>query len=346
MSTRLDDVELRDFRPDDVEAVLALRARVFPAGDLARERRRWKWEFDENPFRSGRVPSAWVLERRGTIVGNYGLVPTPVSIDGKVELCFNGIDIAVAPELQGRGLGAAMIARHLDPKLCRFPFITAPAPAVAHLVVRSGGTVVRAADEQSVFVLHDASSAPASATRPPSGVALRPIESFDRSFDALAAKVAARHRIQVARDHRYLDWRYRDYPFGRPEMVAAAGGAGELRGFLVLQHDRAKGVGYLLELFAAPDDEPALLALIAGAKEIARARGIVDVYALARAAPAQEQVQGLLIASGFTSVEEKSLALAFRLPRNEASAPPFTPADVYWSPGDGDLLFGIGGTDG
>src|SRR5262245_44965541 len=96
-----DDVVLRDFRGEDLEPVLALRARVFPATDLARERRRWRWEFDENPFRAAGVPCSWVLERAGAVVGNYGLVPTPVAIDRKVELAFNGIDFAVAPELQG-----------------------------------------------------------------------------------------------------------------------------------------------------------------------------------------------------------------------------------------------------
>src|SRR5688572_22502857 len=207
------EVTLRDFRTgndEDLEAVLALRARVFPATDLARERRRWKWEFDENPARKAGAPIAWVLEQDGKVVGNYGLVPTPVSIDRKVALAFNGIDFAVAPELQGQGLGHRIIERHMDPKLGEFPFLTAPTPAVAHLVEAHGGTTIRCSEEPGVFTFACASGAPT--PRPPREVALRPIQGFEPRFDELFHRVAERHRVLVARDHRYLNWRYRDYP--------------------------------------------------------------------------------------------------------------------------------------
>ena len=165
-----DDVLLRDFRNDDLEAILALRARVFPATDLPRERRRWQWEFDDNPFKTTSAPKAWVFEHEGNVVGNYGLVPTPVSIDRKVELCFNGIDFAVAPELQGRKLGHRIIEHHFDPKLCAFPFLTGPTAPVAHLCEKHGGVTIRCGEDRSVFVFRCASDVPT--PRPPREVCL------------------------------------------------------------------------------------------------------------------------------------------------------------------------------
>jgi GNAT superfamily N-acetyltransferase/N-acetylglutamate synthase-like GNAT family acetyltransferase len=335
---RDDAIVLRDFRSDDLEAVLALRARVFPARDLERERRRWRWEFDENPFRRADVPIAWVFELDGKVVGNYGLVPTPVSIDRKAEFGLNGIDFVVAPELQGRKLGHRIAQRHMDPKLCAFPFLTAPTPAVAHLVEKHGGTLIRCADESSLWCFRCASDVPT--PRPPREVALRPISGFEPRFDDLFDRVtrAKSHRVFVARDHRYLNWRYRDYPFGRPTIVSALGRDGLLRGFFVLQHDRAQDRGLLLELFADPREEWVVRGLVAGAIDAARAAKLGELHALHRS-PA---VQQLLAASGFTRVEGHSLTLACRLPTAAAGAPPITKEDVYWSAGDGDMLYGVG----
>jgi len=334
-----DAVAMRDCRPEDLEAVLALRARVFPATDLARERRRWAWEFDENPFRPPGSPSSWVLEHQGRVVGNYGLVAVPVAVDRRIALCFNGIDFVVAPELQGRGLGHRIIERHLDRDLCPFPFLTGPTPAAAHLVEAHGGTLIRCAEEPSVFVFRCASEAPT--PRPPREVALRPIGGFEPRFDELFRRVAERHRILVARDHRYLNWRYRDYPFGRPTMVSALGRDGLLRGFLVLQHDRSKNWGYLLELFADPREEWVVRGLLAAAVDEARRARMEELYVLSRVAAVREAIR----AAGFARVEGHSLTLACRLPPPPPDGAPFTAGDVYWSAGDGDLLHVIGGLE-
>jgi GNAT superfamily N-acetyltransferase len=341
MADRIDAaaIALRDFRPEDLELVLELRARVFPASDFARERRRWRWEFDENPFRSQVVPCSWVFELDGRVVGNYGLVPAPVAIDRKVQLCFNGIDFAIEPDLQGLGLGHRIIERHFDPALCPFPFLTAPTPAVQHLCEKHGGTIVRCASEPSVYAFRCASPAPT--PRPPREVALRPIAGFEPRFDELFHRVSERHRILVARDHRYLNWRYRDYPFGRPHpmtMISALGRDGLLRGFLVLQHDRAKNAGFLLELFADPREEWVFQGLIAGAIDAGRVAGLHEIWCLNRVEP----VRRLLQSNGFEEVEGHSLTLACRLPPPTPGAAPFAAADVYWSAGDGDLLYGIG----
>jgi GNAT superfamily N-acetyltransferase len=353
MSARDDRAVLRDFEPRDLEAVLALRARVFPAArDLERERRRWSWEFDANPFRSDAAPCTWVAEEEGTLVGNYGLVPAPVSIDGETTLGLAGIDIAVAPERQGSGLGGRMVARHMslagaarrEGDSAAFPFITSPAPAIVRLVEREGGTVVRAGEEPCLWVFHATNATPT--PRPPPGVHLRPVDHFDPRFDELQARMAERHRLLVARSRRYLDWRYGDYPFGRPAIVAAledVRASARLRGFLVLQHDPGRNVGYLLELFAPEDDEAALLALIATAVELARAKRVADLYALNRVAAVQE----LLRQSGFERVAgDEQLAFACRLPPAAPGRSPLAASDLYWSPGDGDLLFGVGGADG
>ena len=84
--TDSNDVVVRDFRRDDLEAVLALRAAVFPGLDLPRERRRWTWEFDENPARDPAVPDSWILEHEGFDRGWYAAPVGWTDLDGNGEL--------------------------------------------------------------------------------------------------------------------------------------------------------------------------------------------------------------------------------------------------------------------
>jgi len=324
------DASVRDFRPDDLEAVLALRERVFPGLDLPRERRRWTWEYAENPARVAGVPDAWVIERAGRLVGNYGLLPARVSIDGAVGTAFAGIDFAVDPSMQGRGLGHLIAARFMDPALCRFPFISSPTPATCHLMQRHGGTVITGADEPCLWVLPLAAGRPDPAVD--ASITLRQIATFDARFDHLDRRLRTLRRIATVRDAAYLNWRYRDYPFGRPTAWEALDACGELRGFAVFQHDPNLAQGYVLELSLDPADRGAATTLLHAAVAAARACDVHELYTLNRL-PA---VQAILAASGFHRVDGHSMQFVCRPPNGLGAA------DCYLTTGDGDVLFGVG----
>ena len=322
---------LRDFQPADQEQVLWLREQVFSGLDLPRERRRWLWEFDLNPFSIESVPASWVLVQGERIVGNYGLLPCRVWIDGEQVQAFGGIDFAVDPALQGRGLGHLIAERFMDPALCAFPFITSPTPATCHLMQKYGGSVLVGADEPCLWVLP--LNAGRAGPKPASDLELRPIESFDERFDELAVRLSRQARIQTVRSSTYLNWRYRDYPFGRPSMFEAVSSSGALLGYTVFQFDSNLSQGYMLELFVDPEDEPTALALTQRTIQAAEQAGTNELYTLNRVAG----VHAILAASGFHPVDSHPLQFVCRVPETGPST-----SDWYLTSGDGDILFGVG----
>src|SRR5262249_5730697 len=132
---------------------------------------------------------------------------------------------------------------------------------------------------------------------------VRPIMSFDARFDALNDALRRRIRLLTSRSARYLNWRYRDYPFGRPAMWECVDARGSLRGFTVLQHDAHVGHGYVTDLYCDPDDAAASTSLLYAALREAERRRLREVYTLHRL----PVVQALLKANGFHRVEGHSL---------------------------------------
>jgi GNAT superfamily N-acetyltransferase len=327
------EVELRAFRAEDLDAVLALRKKTFTDMDVPRERRRWAWECDANPFRSDAIPDGFVLERRGAIVGTIGLLPCRVSMDGAVVSGVSPLDFAVDPELQGQGLGHLLAEAFMNPELAAFAFVTSPKPASCHLMAKyGGGVIVVGQDEPCLWVGQPGVEG---GTEPPADpeIELERIHDFAPRFDALAERLQADVRLLTVRDATYLNWRYRDYPFGQPAMWAATDRGGTLRGFAVFQNEPALGHGYVTELFVAPDDAAAGLTLLRAAWMEARGCGVRELYALNRLAP----VQAILRTAGFHRVDNHPLEFVFR---GRPGGP--GPADWYVTAGDGDLLFSVG----
>ena len=328
--TDSNDVVVRDFRRDDLEAVLALRASVFPGLDLPRERRRWTWEFDENPARDPAVPDSWILEHEGKVVGNYGLLPSRFAVGGRTIQAFAGIDFAVDPSMQGRGLGHVIAKRFMA--IDGFPYITSPTPATCHLMQKYGGEVIVGAEEPSLWVypLHAGRPDPSTSDE----VEVSEITEFDTRFDALFAAVGRDLPLVNVRDAAYLNWRYRDYPFGKPTMLQATHrGTGDLRGFAVFQHDPNLNQGYVLELWTAPEDRATTGSLLAGAVAAARRVDIAELYTRNRLAPMQASLE----ANQFHRVDGHPLQFVCRVADLEVRS-----QDWYITTGDGDILFGVG----
>jgi GNAT superfamily N-acetyltransferase len=326
-----DDIAMRDFAPADLEAVLALRAKVFGATDLPRERRRWRWEHDEHPFRRASLPDAWVLERDGAIVGNCGLVPCEVSIDGASAFSVACIDFAVDPDQQGRGLGRRFATRLMAPDSFAFPFATGTTKAGALAMKAGGGEALDAAEDLCLWVFPLGAGRPLPAADP--ALRVHPLMSFDARFDALNDELRRGLRLLTSRSAKYLNWRYRDYPFGRPAMWECVDAHGVLRGFTVLQHDAHVGHGYVAELYCDVHDAPAHTSLLHAALREAERRRLREVYTLQRL----PVVQALLQANGFHRVEGHSLWFFCRMP---VAGPKL--ADWYVTLGDGDCLFNVG----
>lgn len=326
---------VRDFEQRDLDSVMELRTRVFGTGDRARERARWEWEYAANPAAGSAGAPGWVLERAGKIIGYYGLLPGRVAVNGRIAPAACGMDFCIDPDEQGFGLGL-LFTRRFAASACRaLPFVTSPTPAAIQLMKYSGAAALTAADEPFLWVL-PAARVPAGGgpTSPLSeDLDIVELEGFDARFDRLFARLKESWKLLTVRDAAYLNWRYRDYPFGRPVLRGVLR-RGELQGFCVVQREQALERAHLTELFVHPGDAAATRALVQAALAAAAAGPPGDLYALHREAG----VQAALLAAGFHRVDDHPLALVAHLP---AEAPEL--AAWYWTAGDGDLLFGVGG---
>lgn len=107
----------------------------------------------------------------------------------------------------------------------------------------------------------------------PTGLDLRPLDSFGPDFDDLWADVEKTHAVAAMRDADYLSWRYSRCPVRSYEQLAAYRGR-RLDGVAVFRAVRGKHKAYLLELMARGDDPEVLCALATGVARTLKERDV------------------------------------------------------------------------
>ncbi|MCA8974337.1 MAG: GNAT family N-acetyltransferase [Planctomycetes bacterium] len=320
---------IRPFADGDLDALLALRARCFDGLDVDRERARRRWAFADNPARIDGVPSAWIAELNGEIVGTYGMMPARVFLDGVATAAICGVDFCVAPELRGRGLGRRLTGAMVETAGSRFRFITSPTAATTALMKERGAGVVDAASEGALF----AKGPPFDGSPAVDGIEVRPMTSFGPECDAFAARLAPHHRFVTVRDAAYLRWRYLGDPFIEHAVFGAFAADGSLRGLAALSESPTEPQGYVAELAVTPDDGACARALLASLFGAARERGLQALFALER----RRSLQPVLTDLGFHAMPHGAPEPVLMLREGTAD-----PGDWLLSPGDGDFLFRIG----
>jgi len=238
------------------------------------------------------------------------------------------MDFCVEPDQRHMGLGWRLTQRFVATEGCAVRFVTSPTPATAKLMGYCGGQVLEGDAEPCLWV-HPGGGAV------PSGSEVEVVEAFDERADALFERVAAEHRLMTWRDHRYLNWRYRDYPFGESAhlVLLVSEGAHGLGGLAVLQYYSILSRAHLVELLTPQAEGRARHALVAEAIRRKEAAGWGDLYALHRSA----DVHGTLEQAGLHRVQGHGLRF---LLHGGDSAPGLE--HWYLSSGDGDILFGVG----
>ncbi|MGH9063888.1 MAG: GNAT family N-acetyltransferase, partial [Acidimicrobiales bacterium] len=94
------ELVLRAAGPDEDDSIRAVIAESFPDNPKARPEI-VKWQYWDNPFGPTR---AWVWEDGGRIVAHYTGYPVPAVVAGRPAVLAVGVDAAVLPGYQGRGL--------------------------------------------------------------------------------------------------------------------------------------------------------------------------------------------------------------------------------------------------
>jgi len=92
--------EIREFRPGDESAILALFQQVF-----GRERSlaHWRWKFEQSPYPGPQIALAFD-KRSGALAAHYAVVPVQLNWMGRPLLAAQSVDTMVHPDAQGRGL--------------------------------------------------------------------------------------------------------------------------------------------------------------------------------------------------------------------------------------------------
>ncbi|MHB8466506.1 MAG: GNAT family N-acetyltransferase [Acidimicrobiales bacterium] len=285
-----DGMRLRAATEDDDEAIRGVIAAAFP-DNPKRRADITAWQYWSNPFGSTCV---WVWDDDGAVAATYANFPMPAVFAGEPRLAGNGVDAAVDPAYQGRGLFEPLArALYADSRthgmvmtLC---FINNP--LAIRGTTKAGWLEV---GRLGVWVLPVDDAWLARRTHLPTPVARVARRMLTRSPRADGADIgdavpsgidrlwadAGGVTTGVVRGQAWWDWRYGAHP-DHPYTFLSARRGDRLRGAAVATTRDAFGgrFVYLLELIA--EDDIAAAAVAAAASEHARSIGAAGVAVLA-----------------------------------------------------------------
>ena len=298
-------LRFRPFRPEDVDGILELFLTAFgnrwpnlPLRVSPRDHLEWKLSSPD-----AQREQVHVLEINGRISLFGTKVLRTVWVKGRNLPWKTRGDVAVHPDLQGRGLtrvgrdhvestkseGVAPISvrpASTHARLQRSQELRGERVAVANQVrwlvrqlsfsdpwaraVREGTprAFARAARASVRFAASGARSRPAPEAA--AGLTFREVERFDRRLDELWERARTEFDFALVRDSRALNWRYCD-PRAGVYRVRAAERDGELAGVAVVAPNR--GDAQIVDLLATPHEAGVVRALLEDALEVARHEG-------------------------------------------------------------------------
>lgn len=293
-------VERRAAADDD--ALFALYAEVFGADPTQDSRRRWLWQYRENPATPLEGPEIWVAREGQALLGQYASMPVRLWWGDRELRASWGMDVFVTKQARGKGVGALLFTTWSDHVEVALGLGLTPSsyglfqklryadvgPVPFYRRVLDPRAVARrrlgpalGALAAPLLGLGLALAAPERRAAA-DGVVVRRVEEFGSEYDELWEKARSSYAMCVRRDAAYLRWKYLAPPHRRYEVREARRG-GELAGFAVSRHEDYRGLrlGWLLDVFAAAGDRPAKRALIADVLEGFRAAGVARAQAFA-----------------------------------------------------------------
>ncbi len=263
-------------------------------------KRRWRWQYLDNPRTSAAGPEIWVAREGDKVLGQYASMPVGLWWDNREIRSSWGMDVFLKPEARGKGIGAALFTKWSDSvdvalglgltessyglfKKLRYADV---GPVPFYQKVLDPGAVLR----RRFGAFFGAVGAPflGLALRltqrerqlaGTSAIEVRAAGEFSAEYDALWERARASYAMCVRRDAAYLQWKFRECPTRTYEILEARR-AGELAGYAVTrvaEHDGLR-LGWILDVFAAAHDREAKAALL---------RSILERFAAASVARAQ-----------------------------------------------------------
>jgi GNAT superfamily N-acetyltransferase len=302
-------------RAGDEQELFRLYAEVFGPGMTEASRRRWRWQYLDNPHLAG-APAIWVAREDGNVLGQYASMPVRLWWAGREVDASWGMDVFVREEARGKGVGATLFTTWSDNvevalglgltpssyglfKKLRYddvgpvPFFLRPLDARALLRRRLGPGL---GDAAGLAVQAALALGRPERKRAHPGIEVRDVQRIGEDADALWEKARAGYAMCVRRDAAYLDWKYARCPHQAYELREARR-SGVLAGYAVSRQQDYEGVrlGWIVDVFTAADDDDARDALIGAVLDGFRTAGVARAQAFAM----NGALQGALRRRGF-----------------------------------------------
>src|SRR5688572_5802673 len=77
-------------------------------------RKRWRWQYLENPATAAAGPEIWVARRDGALLGQYASMPVVLWWGGREVRSSWGMDVFLREEARGTGTGARLFTAWSD----------------------------------------------------------------------------------------------------------------------------------------------------------------------------------------------------------------------------------------
>ena len=289
----------------DQEDIFRFYAETFGQDLTEGSRRRWRWQYAENPRREAEGPSIWVAREGTSVLGQYASMPVVLRWGGREVRSSWGMDVFLRPEARGKGVGARLFTAWSDHVEVALGLGLTPSsyglfkklayhdvgPVPFFQKVLDGRAVARRRLGGFAGTLAAPLLSLGWSLRYPdrprgSDLTVERITSFGPEFDALWERAGASYAMCVRRDAAYLQWKYAACPHRAYDLWAARE-AGVLRGFAVSRHQDYRGLrlGWIVDLFADASDADAQDALLTAVLGSFRAAGVARAQAFALHGP-------------------------------------------------------------
>jgi GNAT superfamily N-acetyltransferase len=320
--TSRDAIRIARRTEGDREALESMYADVFGAEAATKNRDRWRWQYEENPYCPREGPEIWVAKENGVVLGQYATMPVRLLVKGRVLRASWGMDVMVRPNLQRKGVGSRLFLywdQQVEASLglglsiqsytlfqkLQFQDV-GPVPCYtkildprALLARRLGGAL--AAVLAPILRLGLGLVFPWRRTRGAGDVDVRPLDgTFGPDYDRLWEKAGPEFAFVAERKAKYLEWKFHGPPHVRYDVFEARC-LGELTGYVVLRCAERNGVriALLVDLFARPDDRETLGALLDRARLFALQNGASRMQAFTF----DRRIAARLLSKGFFLIE-------------------------------------------
>jgi hypothetical protein len=299
------------------EGVISLYAEVFGREAADGYRKRWSWSQERNLFPEQTFQ--WALLADSEIAGFVATMPLPYRVNGKLIVAHTPCDYMVHPDYRFHGIKLMRECFKAIPDCISCDDIPATIKVTEWLGAKQAGEMWRYARVLDARTLRRGRLAPVPGplwapvtlglrvfdrlrlARPDKGIHVQTVSGFDEKFDRFFARISADAPASLARDSRFLNWRYGpDSPIAASAIAIVTDAAGELAGYSIYHNSKSKGrYGYVMDLQATgPDREQVATALLSHSVKRLRKAG-AWVVQLHQAPTAHGLPWSLLKANGF-----------------------------------------------